>query len=79
MVRTQIQLTEEQAKRLKRLAAAKGVSIAALIREAVDRQLLVSSDNAKWERALAVVGAFHSGKSDIGKEHDRYLAEDFLY
>ena len=28
------------------------------------------------ERALAVVGQFRSGHSDVSVDHDRYLAED---
>ena len=39
MVRTQIQLTEEQARRLKALAAEQGVSMAELIRRSVDTVL----------------------------------------
>jgi len=37
LVRTQIQLTEEQAVKLKRMAAERGVSMAEVIRDAVDR------------------------------------------
>lgn len=36
MIRTQIQLTEEQARALKALAAARHVSVAELIRQSVD-------------------------------------------
>jgi len=36
MVRTQIQLTEEQARALKEIAAARGESMAEVIRRAVD-------------------------------------------
>ena len=39
MVRTQIQLTEEQAEGLKRLAAERGVSMAELVRQSVQRLL----------------------------------------
>ncbi len=74
MVRTQIQLTEEQAERLRRLAADRGVSMAALIREAVD--VIASRDDvdARWDRAMEAVGCGASGGGDIATEHDRHLA-----
>lgn len=80
MVRTQIQLTESQARELKRLAAARGVSMAELIRQGVDSLLkskTLGSDEELRRRALALAGKFRSGKRDISREHDRYLAEDF--
>ena len=77
MVRTQIQLTEEQAQALKALAARDGVSMAALVRRGVDRVLAESDEDAKWARALALVGKFRSGTTDVARRHDDYLAEDF--
>jgi hypothetical protein len=50
-----------------------------VIRSLVD-ELLQGNEratNERWERALAVVGRFRSGRRDIGRNHDRYLAEDF--
>ena len=55
--------------------------MAALIREAVDRSYPADADDsrdARCERALASLGGFHSGLSDVGEEHDRYLAEAYL-
>jgi 16S rRNA U516 pseudouridylate synthase RsuA-like enzyme len=77
MIRTQIQLTEEQARRLKRIAAERGISVSALIREAVQMAVAVDDGPARWQRALSAVGKFRSGKKDVSVEHDRYLAEDF--
>lgn len=77
MVRTQIQLTEEQARALKEMAAQRGVSMAELIRQAVDRILEEGDQAEKWRRALAIIGRYHSGERDISAEHDRYLAEDY--
>jgi predicted DNA-binding protein len=77
MIRTQIQLTEEQARRLKAIAAARGVSVSALIREAVEKAVAVDDGPARRQRALAAVGRFRSGRSDVSAEHDRYLADDF--
>jgi len=80
MVRTQIQLSEDQAKIVKTVAAAQGVSAAEVIRRAIDAVVQTPSagDMAeKRKRALAIVGKFKSGKSDIATEHDEYLAEAF--
>lgn len=77
MIRTQIQLTEEQATELRRVAAERGVSVAALIREAVDRALGEGDPAGRWERALAVVGTYGSGRTDVSSEHDRHLTEVF--
>ncbi len=80
MVRTQIQLSEEQARVLKRLATDRGVSVAALIRESVDRYVRSASpvdDQEQRRRALAAVGRFHSGRSDLAAEHDSYLSETY--
>ena len=76
--RTQISLEPAQAARLRHLARERRTSMAALIREAVDRSYPADADDsrdARWERALASLGGFHSGLSDVGEEHDRYLAE----
>ena len=76
MVRTQIQLTVEQAEKAKRLAAERGVSMAEVIREAVDR--LPTRDRAgRFARALAVVGTGRDieGMTDVSLRHDEYLAE----
>jgi hypothetical protein len=80
MVRTQIQLTETQARHLKRLAAAKGRSMADLIRGSIDALLSqpdVDNADEKRNRALSVVGRFHSGAGDLSTAHDRHLADAF--
>jgi hypothetical protein len=80
MVRTQIQLTEKQAASLKRLAASRHLSVAELIRQAVDAAIrggMPIDQEEKRRRALAIVGRFRSGKRDISREHDKYLGEAF--
>jgi len=80
MTRTQIQLPEEQARRLKQLAVAQGRSMADLIREGVALVLARSGqpDEAeRRERALAVAGRFRSGVGDIAEKHDEYLADAY--
>ena len=77
MVRTQIQLTETQAALLKRRAAERGESMAAVIRELVDQGLREPAGEDRWRRALSVVGKYDSGLTDIAENHDEYLAEAF--
>jgi len=79
MVRTQIQLSEEQATKLKRLAAERRESMAALIRKAID-QFIISGEpdrSALYRQAEAVIGKYRADKPDISTDHDRYLDEAF--
>ena len=62
------------------LAAAEGVSVAELIRRAVDTLTLAAGEVAPEERrrrAAAVAGRFASGRTDVSSQHDRHLAEAF--
>lgn len=76
MVRTQIQITDEQALTLKKLARSEGVSMAMLIRRSIDQFVQQRGDVSlaiRKRRALAVVGKYASQDSDVSQEHDRYL------
>jgi len=78
VVRTQVQLTEEQARALKRLAAEQGKSVADLIRKGADLVIASSWSTAtedRISRAIALAGRFRSGVRDLSVQHDRYLAE----
>jgi len=80
MIRTQIQLEEAQYHTLKEMAARQHTSVAELIRRAVDRLLETSGiipQEERRRRALAIIGMFHSGKSDISVRHDEYLDEAY--
>ncbi len=80
MIRTQIQLTQEQAQALKAIAAARQSSVAALIRESVDHLILQSGSIDMAERrarAIAAAGRFHSGQSNVSTRHDHHLAEAY--
>jgi hypothetical protein len=77
MERTQISLTSGQARELRRLARARGTSMAALIREAVDRTYGRADEEARWRRALDAVGGFRSDRSDVSERHDDALADAF--
>ena len=78
MVRIQIQFTDAQARELKRVAAERHVSVAALAREAVERMFIENGDTTSDEataRALSIMGKFHSVRTDVAKNHDSYLEE----
>ncbi|MFZ5906236.1 MAG: ribbon-helix-helix protein, CopG family [Nitrospirota bacterium] len=81
MIRTQIQLKEEQMNALKKIAAAKQSSIAELIRKAVDNLIKAGGAMPDYEerrkRALSIAGRFCSGKLNISADHDEYLAEAY--
>ena len=81
MVRTQIQLTDAQARRVRRLAEEQGVSMAEFIRRCLDQALESDEPDRSvlYERAEAVVGRYEdpSGAHDLAQRHDDYLATSF--
>lgn len=77
MHRTQVLLTEEQVRRLREEAARRGVSMAEIIRQALQEHLIRRQRQKLHSRALAAVGRFSSGRSDVSKEHDRELEEAY--
>jgi len=77
VVRTQIQLSEREAEAVKRLARERSVSMAAVIRVALDQYLERESGvplDERWRRSLAAIGGFHSGASDLSQRHDEEFA-----
>lgn len=81
MIRTQIQLTEEQSVRLRQAARSSGVSTAEVIRRSVDRYLeqeAAASSGGSRSAILEVIGKWRSGLSDISRRHDDYLDEAYL-
>ena len=80
MVRTQIQLTEDQTKALKRIAATRHLSVAELIRRAVDAMIKTSfsvDPEEQFKRSLEIAGKFRSGQRDVSKKHDFYLSRSY--
>ncbi|MBS1870647.1 MAG: ribbon-helix-helix protein, CopG family [Actinobacteria bacterium] len=77
MVRTIVQLSDEQAAALERAAHRRGVSKAAVVREALGRLLgpEQTAEDEALQRALAAAGSFASGVPDLAERHDDYLAE----
>ena len=81
MVRTQIQLTEAQARRLRAYARQHDISLAEVIRRCVEKGLADEAEDraALYGRAAALVGRFpdRRGAKDLAGHHDRYLDEAF--
>lgn len=80
MVRTQIQITESQTQRLKKLAMQRGLSVAELIRQAIDLILQAPSKltidrQQKWGAAISVVGKFYTDAPALSIHHDEYFAQ----
>ena len=73
--RTQIQLTEAQMERLKRLARDEERAVAAIIRAAVQDYLERHEGLRSRDQALAAIGRFEADAGDVAANHDRYLAE----
>ncbi len=70
-----MQLPDDQAAALEQEARRRGVSKAALVREALGLLLARESGNVAVERALRAAGSGSSGIRDLGERHDEYLVE----
>ena len=80
MIRTQIQVTEEQMIALKKISAERNVSVAELIRNGIDHLIQTQNYVSLAERrkhAIALSGRFHAGDKDnnVSENHDDYLAD----
>ncbi|MEI8132596.1 MAG: CopG family transcriptional regulator [Leptolinea sp.] len=79
MIRTQIQLTPEQARDLKRMAAKEKKSISKLIRLSIDAMIHskgMFSQNDLRQRAIAVAGQLR-GPETLAANHDDFLSEAY--
>ncbi len=81
MLRTQIQFTTDQARRLRTIARRQGISVSELVRQSVDRVLQDESRQpaAQYERAARLIGAFpdREGAKDLSRRHDDHLRETY--
>jgi hypothetical protein len=81
VIRTQIQLTEAQARKLRQAARRDGISLAEAIRRLVDRGLADEKDERSrlYARAAETVGRYRDrkGARDVAEKHDAYLDEAF--
>ena len=79
MIRTQVQLKEDQVEWLRHKARERRVSISELIREGIEllkaREGKVPEERKR--KALELVGRFSSGVGDVSLRHDEYLAEAY--
>ncbi len=78
MIRTQIQLGEDQARMLKETAARNGISMAEAVRQAIDTYLTMQASNdadTRRDRALAAIGTFTAGPR-LAQEHDAAFTEE---
>jgi hypothetical protein len=69
----QIYLREDQVKALRAVAEHRGESMAALVREGVDK--LLNDLPPDEDPLLEVIGLYDSGQGDLAEKHDEYLAE----
>ncbi|OGV75281.1 MAG: hypothetical protein A3K19_09090 [Lentisphaerae bacterium RIFOXYB12_FULL_65_16] len=78
MVRTQIQLPDQLAAKLRRMAEDQHVSMAGLIRTAITRFFEASSVQdveQRYARAASAAGSCASGRGDLSADHDAHFAE----
>ena len=78
MIRTQVSFDEEQYSALQRRADERGISMAALVREAVEDKL-ADRDRERLNRlALSAIGIVRGKPGEnISEDHDRYLDEAY--
>jgi hypothetical protein len=79
MVRTQVYLSEEQHRALRQAARREGISMTALLRRMVERDLLGklrSQDYAK-DAVMAFIGLGSAEPGDTSERHDEALDEAF--
>jgi len=78
MIRTQVQFTEEQIEALRARAAREEVSVAELVRRAVDAWVATEASTVeRARRAAEIAGSFRSGRGDVAGRHDEHLSEAF--
>jgi hypothetical protein len=79
MIRTQIQLTDEQLHKLRRAAREHGVSVAEIVRRCIDRAIdeEIPGRRNDYARAARLVGAFQDreGARDVSARHEDYLEQ----
>jgi len=81
VVRTQIQLTEQQARRLRAQARERGVSLAEMIRQCVEKTLAEDTPNRAelYDRAARLIGRFPDRRRarNVSVKHDAYLDQAY--
>ncbi len=80
MAKIQVQLTDEQTIKLKRVAARTGVSVSEIIRRSID--IFVASEDITDRdevraRARSAFGAFQDKETDVSENHDQYFSGEY--
>jgi pyruvate/2-oxoacid:ferredoxin oxidoreductase beta subunit len=82
MVRTQVQLTEDQLRKLRRAARAQGTSVAEVVRRCIERGIddEIPSWKERYARAARLIGRFRDrdGAKDVSLKHDAYIDDAIL-
>jgi hypothetical protein len=77
VIRTQVSLTEEQMRRLRREARRRHISLAAVVRDAIDRTV-PDEDQSRIDRVEALLGVAGTAASETGtvaRDHDDLLRD----
>jgi hypothetical protein len=69
----QIYLRKDQLQSLRALAEKRGVPMAELVRQGVDK--LLAEVPVEEDPALDIIGIFSSGLGDLAEKHDEYIAK----
>jgi metal-responsive CopG/Arc/MetJ family transcriptional regulator len=77
MLRIQVCLPPEWIASLDGVAARRGMSRSALIREAA-RQLVAEEETSEEDSILGIIGIGYSEHTDVSERHDDYLVQDLL-
>jgi len=78
MIRTQIQLTNEQYEALKNISKHNNISMSEILRKSLDNTIDLYYDaktDNRINRAKELAGKFGSGQKDLSVNHDYYLTE----
>lgn len=72
--RMQLYLTQEDYNHLRDMANERGLSLAAVIREAIHEYLQKAEQRTGWEAdPLSKMVGFFAGEKDLSERHDEYL------
>jgi hypothetical protein len=79
MVRTQVYFSEEQHRALRHAAEREGLSMTALLRRMVERELLGKLRREEYAKdaIMAIVGLGTAEPDDLSERHDEALDEAF--
>ncbi len=79
MVRTQVYFSDEQHRALRRTAGREGISMTALLRRLVERELLGRNARPDYDKdaVMAIVGLGSAEPADLSERHDEALDEAF--